>query len=159
VDSSDRVKIRAPRLDDAPRLAALSAELGYPVSAGDIAGRLSRLLERGDHCLRVAESSAGDVIGWIQAEERHVLEAGVWCEIVGLVVSGGHRGRGAGRALVAEIEAWARARGLRAVKVRSNVIREEAHPFYRRLGYACTKTQHVYVKPARQAGPENTTPG
>jgi len=107
----------------------------------------------------VAESPAGEVIGWIQAEERHILEAGAWCEIVGLVVDGAHRGRGAGRALVAEIEAWARARGLRTVKVRSNVTRAESHPFYQRLGYARAKTQHVYLRPVRPAGPENTTPG
>jgi GNAT superfamily N-acetyltransferase len=153
------VKIRAPRPGDAPRLATLSTELGYPTSAGDIAARLGRLLERGDHCLRVAESSTGEVIGWIQAEERHVLEAGTWCEIVGLVVAGAHRGRGAGRALVAEIEAWARGRGLRTVKVRSNVTRAESHPFYQRLGYTHAKTQHLYLKPVRAAGPENTTPG
>ena len=159
MDSLETVKIRTPRPGDVPRLAALSTQLGYPASDGDIAGRLSRLLERADHCLRVAESPTGEVIGWVQAEERHILEAGAWCEIVGLVVASAHRGRGAGRALVGEIEAWARARGLRTVKVRSNVIRAESHPFYQRLGYARAKTQHVYLKPVRQAGPENTTPG
>ena len=159
MDSPEPVKIRAPRPGDAPRLAALSIELGYPASAPDIAARLLRLLERGDHCLRVAELPGGEVIGWIQAEERHILEAGTWGEIVGLVVDGAHRGRGAGRALVAEIETWARARGLRTVKVRSNVTRAESHPFYQRLGYARAKTQHVYLKPVRPAGPENTTPG
>jgi len=159
VDSPEAVKIRPARLGDAPRIAALCTALGYPASAGDIAGRLARLLDRGDHCLRVAESPAGDVIGWAQAEERHVLEAGAWCEIVGLVVDGAHRGRGAGRALVGEIEAWARTRDLRTVKVRSNVTRAESHPFYEHLGYTRAKTQHVYLKPVRQAGPENTTPG
>lgn len=74
-------------------------------------------------------------------------------------MDGAHRGRGASRALVAEIEAWARARDLRTVKVRSNVTRAESHPFYQRLGYARAKTQHVYLKPVRQAGSENTTPG
>ena len=145
----ERSKIRAPRPGDAPRLAALSTQLGYPASADDIAGRLVRLLERSDHCLRVAESPAGEAIGWVHAEERQILEAAAWCEIVGLVVDAGHRGSGAGRALVTEVEAWARARGLRTVKVRSNVTREESHPFYLRLGYARIKTQHVYLKSAR----------
>ncbi len=157
--SPEPVKIRAPRAGDAPRLAALSAALGYPAAAAEITGRLARLLEREDHCLRVAESPEGEVIGWIQAEERHVLEAGTWCEIVGLVVDGGHRGRGAGRALVGEVEAWALGRGLHTMKVRSNVTREESHPFYQRLGYTRAKTQHVYLRAVRPAGPENTTPG
>jgi GNAT superfamily N-acetyltransferase len=107
----------------------------------------------------VAESPGGDVIGWIHAEERQILESPVWCEIMGLVVDAGHRERGAGRALVEAVEAWARERGLRTVKVRSNVTREESHPFYLRLGYARSKTQHVYLKSARGPGSENTTPG
>lgn len=152
-------KIRAPRLEDAPRLAELSTQLGYPASADDIAGRLSKLLPRAEHFLRVAESPEGRAIGWIHAEARQILESGPWCEIMGLVVDAGQRGRGAGRALVSEVEAWARERGLRTVKVRSNVAREESHPFYLRLGYARSKTQHVYLKSARRAGPENTTPG
>jgi GNAT superfamily N-acetyltransferase len=153
------VRIRAPRLEDAPRLAVLSAELGYPSSAADIAGRLSGLLQRTDHCLRVAESPEGEVMGWIHAEERRILEAGVWCEIAGLVVGSAYRGHGAGRALVGEVEGWARERGLSTVKVRSNVTREESHPFYLRLGYVRIKTQHVYLRPSRQPDPENTTPG
>ena len=67
-------------------------------------------------------------------------------EIVGLVVDAAHRGRGVGRRLVAEVEAWAAARGLEVVTVRSNVARTESHPFYERLGYARTKTQHAYRK-------------
>ncbi len=152
-------KIRAPRLEDASRLAELSTQLGYPASPDDIAGRLSKLLPRTEHFLRVAESPAGEAIGWIHAEERQILESAPWCEIMGLVVDAGQRGHGAGRALVSEVEAWARERGLRTVKVRSNVARVESHPFYLRLGYARSKTQHVYLKPARRAGPENTTPG
>lgn len=155
----ERPTIRAPRPSDAPRLAALSTQLGYPASADDIGGRLSRLLPRPEHFLRVAESPAGEVIGWVHAEQRQILESGAWCEIMGLVVDAAHRGHGAGRTLVAEVESWARDRGLRTVKVRSNVTREESHPFYQRLGYARLKTQHVYLKSTRPAVPENTTPG
>jgi GNAT superfamily N-acetyltransferase len=141
--------IRQPLADDAPRLATLSSELGYPATADGIGARLARLLGRADHCLRVVESSAGETIGWIHAYEQCILESEAWCEIGGLVVDASHRGRGAGQTLVAEIEAWARARGLATVKVRSNVVREDSHPFYQRLGYARIKTQHVYRKPLR----------
>ena len=57
-----------------------------------------------------------------------------------------HRGRGAGRALVGAVEAWAGARGLPLMTVRSNVVRAESHPFYERLGYVRSKTQHAYRK-------------
>jgi GNAT superfamily N-acetyltransferase len=139
--------IRQPVAEDAPQLAALSSELGYPVTAAEIARRLPGLLERPDQCLRVAQSPSGDAIGWIHAHERCILESDPWCEIAGLVIDANHRGRGAGRALVAEVEAWARSRRLKVIKVRSNVVRKESHPFYQRLGYARIKTQHVYRKP------------
>jgi hypothetical protein len=48
--------------------------------------------------------------------------------------------------LVAAAESWAARLGLSDVVVRSNVTRAESHPFYERLGYARTKTQHVYLK-------------
>lgn len=138
--------IRTPAQDDAARLAALSTELGYPADSDRIGARLTRLLDRADHCLRLAASAAGETIGWIHAYEQCVLEADPWCEIVGLVVDPSHRGQGAGRTLVAEVEGWARARALRVLKVRSNVVRTESHPFYQRLGFDRIKTQHVYRK-------------
>lgn len=141
-----RLTIRTPLADDAPRLAMLSSELGYSATPDTIVARLGRLLGREHHCLRVALSAAGETIGWIHAHEQCILEADPWCEIAGLVVDPGHRGHGTGRALVTEVETWARARGLSIVKVRSNVVREESHPFYQRLGYLRIKTQHVYRK-------------
>jgi GNAT superfamily N-acetyltransferase len=51
-----------------------------------------------------------------------------------------------GRALVDQGEAWARARGLATIGLRSNVIRERAHQFYLRLGYKVTKSQKVFRK-------------
>ena len=43
-------------------------------------------------------------------------------------------------------EGWARSRGLPFLIVRSNVVREIAHPFYLALGYSREKTQHYYRK-------------
>jgi GNAT superfamily N-acetyltransferase len=59
----------------------------------------------------------------------------------------GHRRRGVGQELVAAVEWWALGRGVTEISVRSNVVRAESHPFYQRLGYRRTKTQHVYRKP------------
>jgi GNAT superfamily N-acetyltransferase len=86
------------------------------------------------------------IVGWIHVGLRRVLEADDRAEILGLVVSSQARKRGAGRALIAAAESWAARLGLSEVVVRSNVARAESHPFYERLGYARTKTQHVYLK-------------
>jgi len=39
-------------------------------------------------------------------------------------------------------------------KTRSNAVRAESHPFYQRLGYARTKTQHYYRKALDAAPPQ-----
>jgi hypothetical protein len=47
---------------------------------------------------------------------------------------------------VLEAERWTQQLGLRAICVRSNVLRDASHPFYEQLGYVRRKTQHVYLK-------------
>jgi len=137
---------RVPQLSDAPRLAELSTQLGYPVSAVELALRLTHLLSCPDHHLVLAEISPHLVVGWIHVGEQWVLESEPACEILGLVVDQNHRGRGIGRLLVAAAESWAKARGLSTIKVRSNVVRAESHPFYERLGFSRIKSQHAYRK-------------
>ncbi|HTM23980.1 MAG TPA: GNAT family N-acetyltransferase [Vicinamibacterales bacterium] len=141
----DPISIRPATEADARRLAELSAVLGYPVEAADMAARLSRLLVCDDNAVLVAAAS-GLVVGWIHGADHELLETGRHCEILGLVVDANHRRGGAGRRLVAAIEAWAASRGIAQMAVRSNVVRLESHPFYERLGYSRVKTQHSYRK-------------
>lgn len=137
---------RSPQLSDVPRLSELSSQLGYPVSQVELGRRLTYLLTRADHHLILAEISRNQVVGWIHGAEQWVLESEPACEILGLVVDQNYRSQGVGRTLVAAIEAWARTRGVALIKVRSNVVRAESHPFYERLGYSRVKSQHVYRK-------------
>jgi GNAT superfamily N-acetyltransferase len=137
--------VRSATAADAAPMAGLSGVLGYPVSASVFGERLERLLARTESVILVAESSEG-VVGWLHGMEQEVLESGVRCEILGLVVDPGCRAQGIGRGLVAAVERWAADRGVRQITVRSNVARAESHPFYQRLGYTRSKTQHVYRK-------------
>jgi GNAT superfamily N-acetyltransferase len=138
------VTIRPAIVADAVRIAELSGVLGYPITTDAAAARLEYLLARSEHLVLVAEITS--VVGWIHASEQHLLESGLRCEILGLVVAANHRGKGVARQLVMRVERWAAERGLEELSVRSNVIRTESHPFYERLGYIRTKTQHVYRK-------------
>ena len=135
---------------DAPRIAELSAVLGYPVDAAEMRERLARLLAREADAVFVA-AAADRVVGWIHCADHELLETGRHCEILGLVVDAGHRRGGVGRRLVTAVEDWACARGITVIAVRSNVVRPESHPFYERIGYARVKTQHSYRKIAPEA--------
>jgi GNAT superfamily N-acetyltransferase len=146
VRTTEAHTIRSAVPGDAPRLAELSAILGYPASVPAVAQRLGRLLGREAETVFVASLPSGQVVGWLHGSEQELLESGPRCEILGLVVDPDHRGRGVGRRLVAAVEQWAMTRGLEQMAVRSNIRRAESHPFYERLGYLRTKTQHAYRK-------------
>jgi GNAT superfamily N-acetyltransferase len=137
--------IRRARGADAAELARLSGELGYPVTAEEMARRLAVLLPNERHLVAVA-AGGGALRGWTHVEHRFSLEGGDRVELMGLVVDSKSRRGGLGRELVALAEAWASARGLASLTVRSNAARAESHPFYEKLGYARSKTQHVYGK-------------
>jgi GNAT superfamily N-acetyltransferase len=150
--SPDGPRIRRVTREDAAAVAALSDQLGYPVAAEAIAARLERLLGRDDQLVLAAVADDGELAGWIHAAEQDLVEAERRCEILGLVVDGRRRRGGIGRGLVAEAERWAASRGLRQMSVRSNVAREESHPFYEAQGYGRVKTQQVYRKPIGGSG-------
>lgn len=91
--------------------------------------------------------AAGEVAGWLHATTSFRLESPPYAEIGGLVVDEHRRGQGIGERLVRAAVDWAGGRGFAELRVRSNVVREDAHRFYRRLGFASVKTQAVFALP------------
>lgn len=114
-----------------------------PAEAG---AQLETLVRSGDHALFVAVAD-GRLAGWLQVSFPRIFETPASAEIAGLVVDEDRRGAGIGPLLLAAAESWARDRGCRAIRVRSNVVRERAHRFYEREGYGRIKTQRVFEKP------------
>lgn len=135
------VTCRLMRAEDAPRVAELAGELGYPSTAEQILARKAVLDQAGRSVVYVAEGEGGKVVGWIIVSEICSMELDPHAEVKGLVVAEGTRSRGIGAALMVAGEAWARGRGLREMVLRSNVIRERAHAFYRKIGYEEQKRQ------------------
>ena len=141
--------LRTPSTEDAAAITALVGELGYPAKQGDIEARLQLLLDRDRYFLAVASGPDACLLGLVNAERRVTIESGTSFELTGLVVGSRARRAGVGSALVAAAEAWARSLGAQALRVRSNVVRPEAHAFYARLGYGLRKTQHCYDRALR----------
>jgi ribosomal protein S18 acetylase RimI-like enzyme len=140
--------VRTCLLADAPAVAGLATELGYPTDGEQARDRLERLLGRAEDAVLVAEEN-GVVVGWIHVREGHALESEPVGEIAGLVVTAARRGRGLGKALVQAGLAWAAGRGLDTVRVRSNVVREETHRWYQAAGFEPIKTQRVFSRSTR----------
>jgi len=140
------VKIRRARPSDAPRLADLSGQLGYPTTPSEISKRLRKLKGGAQNALFVAESPSAGVVGWAHVSVNHLVEVGTRAELNGLVVADGQRSLGAGALLLNAVEAWAGKHGCPELSVRSNVLRERAHQFYLRQGYDHYKTQKAFRK-------------
>ncbi len=145
------MRIRPMAAGDVERATSLCAELGYPTSIEQVAARFEALLRLPAQALLVAEDD-GVVVGWAHVHQSLTLESGPWAEIAGLVVDHRYRGQGVGKALMAAAEQWARDEGYGEVRLRSNVIRGEAHEFYRRLGYEVVKTQLNFRKALDRRG-------
>jgi GNAT superfamily N-acetyltransferase len=133
--------IRSAKVKDAPALAELAGQLGYPTTPAQAAVRLAYLLSKPDHEVFVAERGPGEIIGWIHVFKLTLLESPPTAEIGGLVVDQRLRGSGSGKALVQAARRWAMRQGLQTLWVRSNTIREKAHKFYEGEGFSRIKTQ------------------
>lgn len=146
-------RIVPARMEDAAEIARLSTELGYPTTVEQTRTALGCLLESPRHFVAVAGAEGGTLLGWIAAERRLSLESAETAEITGLVVAAPARRSGIGSALAASAEQWALGEGFACIRVRSNVMRTDSHPFYQGIGFRPTKTQHVYEKSLRPPAP------
>jgi GNAT superfamily N-acetyltransferase len=120
--------------------------LGYPASPEEVQRRLAPILCDEQHALFVAVAPGGTVLGWLHGYVCHLVEVEAHVEIGGLVVDEDHRHRGIGRLLLEHLEEWAAQRGCSAMRLRSNVVREDAHRFYEEVGYRVVKTQLAFRK-------------
>jgi predicted N-acetyltransferase YhbS len=137
--------IREGHPSDSADIARLTVELGYAGDANTIEERLRRIALQRDQVVFVAVLEE-KTVAWLQARASVSLESGYRVEIAGLIVAGGCRRRGIGRALMQQAERWALEIGSEVVVVRSNIKRVESHDFYAALGFSAAKTQAVYRK-------------
>lgn len=144
-DRGAEVKIRRAQSGDVARLTILSGELGYPTTVAEMKIRLRRILPRKEDLVLVAERG-NEVIGWMHMSVCDFVEMPLFAEINGLIVAEGQRSAGAGAKLLEAGALWARKKKCVMMHLRSNVIRERAHAFYKRQGFEHFKTSKVFRK-------------
>ena len=159
--SRSKVRVRTATLDDLDAVLRLGADLHEPAATwpsparlrwlggGDeMRGRYRRLLADEDHrvVLAVDEDSAEPlgmaVLGVDPASALLDLPA---VSVTHLLVAPAHRGRGAGRALVAAAVGYADERGMDHVIVGVSTTGREANRFFARLGFAPLVVRRIAV--------------
>ena len=125
--------VRDAQAADAPAIALLLKQLGYPTEPAAVEQRLERLRIVGDRIL-VADVD-GRAVGLVHLQVSPAIERDRPAAKLGaLVVDEAHRGRGIGRLLVEAMEAEARLRGCELVFLTTSERRDDAHAFYERVG-------------------------
>ena len=139
--------VRDATVADAPLLAPLLGELGYPAADDALASRMRRMLARDDQRVFVAERDEA-VLGLLALHVFPVLAYDRdLAMIMALVVTESARGLGVGRALIERAEAVGKSLGASRLMVTTHVRRGEAHAFYERLGFEFTGRRYVRAIP------------
>jgi ribosomal protein S18 acetylase RimI-like enzyme len=129
-------QIRAADVGDAPAVAGLLGELGYPTTPEQAAVRLRAALSDDRDAVLVCALD-GRVVGLIASQIFTLLyRPRPQCRITALVVNGATRRRGVARALVEAVEARATQAGCFRIELTTRPGRPEALSFYAALGYA-----------------------
>lgn len=137
--------IREARGDDAVGVSALLDELGYPLSATEVEGRINEYLKGFDSVL-VADDQ-GEVVGFVSFHVIPLFHAtGCMGRITAMCVSSHRKREGIGRALLTRLDELAAERACSKIEVTSGDHRvDDAHVFYESCGYSadCRRFQKI----------------
>jgi len=129
------MECRAASAEDADRVANLLEQLGYPSSPEAAARRLEALAASRHDNVWVAERD-GTVVGLVAIHVSSSLERdGEVAKVSAIVVDEAARRRGVGNQLMTLAEREARRRGCVLLFLTTSERRQDAHAFYRRLGF------------------------
>jgi len=87
LDQNMELKIRRAKSADAPQIAVLTGQLGYPATTMQMRKRLLGIKPSSQHAIFVADSAKDGVIGWVHVSRQPVLEGEIRAEVNGLVVA------------------------------------------------------------------------
>ena len=137
--------LRPVKTEDSKGIKKLAEELGYPSSEEKISEILETVIKHDDHRMIVAEQE-NDLVGYIHMISSLRVGSDPFVEIAALSVREEYCKKGIGKALIAESQKMATEKGIDYVRIRSNIIRQEAHKFFEQRGFRNLKTQEVFIK-------------
>ena len=139
-------QIRECKMEDASAVHNLnSAELGYEYSIDNTKAKLKCLLKSKKDQIFVATVDRV-VVGYVHACDYDLIYAPHLKNIMEIAVLSEYKQQGIGKALLTEIEKWAKETGAAGVRLASGEPRKGAHEFYRRCGYHAVRSQLNFKK-------------
>lgn len=137
----DVFSIREAISSDATAIWQLNCdEMGYQYSLADTRQNIIKLLSSNSSRIYVAVSN-NTIVGYVHANDYDLTYAPHMKNIMGIAVSHDYKRKGIGRALLQQVEHWARETGAVGIRLVSGASRTEAHAFYHRCGFEGNKEQ------------------
>ncbi|MCV9887189.1 GNAT family N-acetyltransferase [Metabacillus halosaccharovorans] len=137
--------IRRASAKDINDLTSLMEQLGYPTSVEQMRIRFKHIEEASNHYTLVAEYD-GKVVGMIGFHTGVLYNSdGIYARVIAFVVDSNYRNKGIGRRLLSEAEKYAKNLGSDGIGLNSGnrAERENAHQFYKKMGYSVKSTGFV----------------
>jgi N-acetylglutamate synthase-like GNAT family acetyltransferase len=139
------ITIRSAQKEDCTGLTKLTNQLGYPSTLEKICEIMDLVLVHNDHQVYIAEKE-NTIVGYIHLIRSIRIGSNPFVEIAAFIIDESARSMGVGSSLIKETESWANGLGLKDIRIRSNIIRKEAHHFFHNRGFQNIKTQEVFLK-------------
>jgi N-acetylglutamate synthase-like GNAT family acetyltransferase len=139
------ITIRSAQKEDCAGITTLTNQLGYPSTLEKICEIMDLVLAHNDHQVFIAEKD-NMIVGYIHLIHSMRIGSNPFVEIAAFIIDESKRSLGVGSSLIKETEAWATGLNLKDIRIRSNIIRQEAHNFFQNRGFQNIKTQEVFLK-------------
>lgn len=119
-------------------------EMGYDYPLEKTKKKLISLLRSSHDKIFVAVIDE-QVVGYVHANDYDTMYAPHMKNIMGIAVKGEYKRLGIGKALLIQVENWARQSGALGIRLVSGWTRKQAHEFYRHCGY-CHERQQIHFQ-------------
>ena len=140
------ISIRTVTVEDAESITRLNFnELGYKYSVEKTSEQIKRILKKSTDRIFVV-CVDDEVAGYVHTCNYEGTYFDPQKNIMAIAVDSSHRGKGLGRALLNEVENWAKEENCTGVRLVSGMNREGAHKFYAHCGYKLRKEQKNFIK-------------
>jgi N-acetylglutamate synthase-like GNAT family acetyltransferase len=139
------ITIRSAQKEDCSGITELTNQLGYPSTFEKICEIMDLVLVHDDHQVYIAEKE-NKIIGYIHLIQSMRIGSNPFVEIAAFIIDESARHIGVGSSLIKETENWTSSLGLKDIRIRSNIIRQDAHNFFQNRGFQNIKTQEVFSK-------------
>ncbi len=137
------IEIRSSTVNDSEAIRNLSVQLGYQPTLDTVISGLEAMAKtEGYEVVVITQNNV--VAGWMSLGVRLRIEDVPFFEVLAIVTDEAKRGSGFGKALMRYAEANAHEKNIPLVLLYSNVIREESHKFYNRVGYQKYKQAFLF---------------